>query len=74
MQSYSLLPFWSRLGFSILFYGYGSKKAILDSFGVEGCKDGGVLSVNGCAQGLSLRSLLMKVLTMLRVSGTQSSK
>ena len=64
----------SRLGFSLLFYGYGSKKAILDSFGLQACKDGGVLSVNGWGHMLSLRSLLLKVVSMLRTSGIQSTR
>ena len=63
-----------RLGFSLLFYGYGSKKSILDSFGAVACKDGGVLSVNGWAHNLSLRALLLKVVSMLRASGIQSTR
>lgn len=63
-----------RLGFSLLLYGYGSKKSILDSFGREVCKDGGVLAVNGWAHALSLRTLLLKALNMLRASSTQAGR
>ena len=63
-----------RLGFSLLFYGYGSKKAILDRFGTEACRDGGVLVVNGWAHHLTLRGLLLKVVATLRKGGVQSTR
>lgn len=66
--------YFSRLGFSLLFYGYGSKKAILDAFGRDACGDDGVLAVNGRGHMLTLRGLLLKVVSMLRSPGLLSAR
>ena len=54
-------------------YGYGSKKAVLDRLGADELTDGGVLAVNGWAHSLTIRSLLLRVIGMLRKSGLQST-
>jgi hypothetical protein len=55
-----------REGFSLLFYGFGSKKKLLEKFAREQLLDGGVLVFNGFVPTLTLREVLSKVATMLR--------
>jgi len=52
-----------REGFSLLLFGFGSKRSLLERFAVEALLDGGVLSVNGLCRGLSVRALLLRVAT-----------
>jgi origin recognition complex subunit 2 len=62
-----------RQGFSLLFYGFGSKRALLESFANDACQDGGVLAVNGYANGLTIRLLLQRVAKALRLPAGRSS-
>ncbi len=56
-----------REGFSLLLYGFGSKRSLLERFAVEALLDGGVLSVNGLCRGLSVRALLLRVASAMRL-------
>lgn len=56
-----------RQGFSLLFYGFGSKKSLLESFAETSCQDGGVLAVNGMASGVTIRQILLKISKELRL-------
>ena len=56
-----------REGFSLLFYGFGSKKALLESFARECLTDGGVVVFNGYMRSLNIREILLKVASLLRV-------
>jgi len=56
-----------REGFSLLFYGFGSKKALLESFARECLTDGGAVVFNGYMQSLNIREILLKVASLLRV-------
>ena len=56
-----------REGFSLLFYGFGSKKALLESFAREYLTDGGAVVFNGYMQSLNIREILLKVASLLRV-------
>ena len=56
-----LYPRWRALlhaGFSVLVYGFGSKKLMLEDFANRYCLDGGVAVVNGFFPELKLRQLL----------------
>lgn len=50
-----------REGYSLLFYGLGSKKALLERFAREGLLDGGVVVFNGYRPTLKLREILSTV-------------
>ncbi len=56
-----------REGFSLLLYGFGSKRGLLERFALEALLDGGVLSVNGLCRGLSVRALLLRVASAMRL-------
>ncbi len=56
-----------REGFSLLLFGFGSKRSLLERFAVEALLDGGVLSVNGLCRGLSVRALLLRVASAMRL-------
>ncbi len=56
-----------REGFSLLFYGFGSKKALLESFARECLTDGGVVVFNGYMHSMNIREILLKVASLLRV-------
>lgn len=64
-QFYSWL-FQLRQGFSLLFYGFGSKRHLLEKFARDTMQDGGVLSINGLALGLTARQVLHKAAGMLK--------
>lgn len=51
----------------MLFYGFGSKKALLESFARECLTDGGVVVFNGYMRSLHIREILLKVASLLRV-------
>ena len=57
-----------REGFSLLFYGFGSKKALLETFARDCLTDGGVVAFNGYMPSLNIREILLRVATLLRVS------
>ncbi|KAF9778741.1 origin recognition complex, subunit 2 [Thelephora terrestris] len=49
-------------GFNLLFYGYGSKRALLNRFAVEVCsKRGHVVVLNGCQPKASIKDLLTAI-------------
>ncbi|KAJ3012459.1 Origin recognition complex subunit 2, partial [Thoreauomyces humboldtii] len=48
-------------GFNLLFYGYGSKRDLLNQFATETLNDGGILVVNGFFPGLTIRSVLKNI-------------
>ena len=49
-------------GFNLLFYGYGSKRALLNRFATEACsKRGHVVVLNGCQPKVSLKDLLTAI-------------
>ena len=56
-----------REGFSLLFYGFGSKKALLEAFARDCLTDGGVVAFNGYMPSLNIREILLKLATLLRV-------
>jgi origin recognition complex subunit 2 len=56
-----LYPRWAALlhaGFSLLVYGFGSKKALLEEFAHTHCRDGGVCVINGYFPELKIRQIL----------------
>ncbi len=55
-----------REGFSLLFHGFGSKKALLEKFASEQLLDGGVIVFNGFVPTLTLRDVLSRIATMLK--------
>lgn len=63
LRSYrSQYPRWRfqlRQGFSLAFYGLGSKRALLEGFAREALTDGGVLAVYGHQPGVSARGVLV---------------
>ena len=61
------VPWVHREGFSLLFYGFGSKKALLESFARECLTDGGVVVFNGYMHSMNIREILLKVASLLRV-------
>lgn len=61
------LQLWAailRQGYSLLLYGYGDKKAILEELALTCRASGGVLAVDGRKHSLTLRTLLIKVMNM----------
>ena len=52
----------------MLFYGWGSKKALLERLAQEHLTDGGVVAFNGFVPTLTLRALLSQVAAVLCTS------
>ncbi|TPX62966.1 hypothetical protein PhCBS80983_g00119 [Powellomyces hirtus] len=50
-----------RQGFNLLFYGYGSKRPLLNQFASEILDDGRVLVIHGFFPALTIRSILKKI-------------
>jgi hypothetical protein len=46
-----------RQRFSLLFYGFGSKRALLESFADQALTDGGVLACDGLASGVNAKQV-----------------
>lgn len=46
-----------RQRFSLLFYGLGSKRALLEAFAEESLTDGGVLACDGLAPGINAKQV-----------------
>lgn len=44
-----------RQRFSLLFYGFGSKRGLLEAFAEEALTDGGVLACDGLAPGINAK-------------------
>ena len=63
----SLTPLRCREGFSLLLYGFGSKRALLERFMKEALVDGGVLAINGHVAGLSVRAVLQQMASAMRL-------
>jgi origin recognition complex subunit 2 len=55
-----------RQGFSLLLYGVGSKRQLLDAFAQETLTDGGVLVVDGLHKNGSVKHILVTALCALR--------
>ena len=55
-----------RHGFSMLLYGFGSKRQLLHSFATSTLCDGGVLSIAGHSSNLTAKQIVIKVLSMLQ--------
>ena len=55
-----------REGFSVLFYGFGSKKGLLERLAQQHLTDGGLVAFNGFVPTLTLRIILSQVATLLR--------
>ena len=55
-----------REGFSVLFYGFGSKRRLLEGLAREHFTDGGVVAFNGFVPTLTAREVLTRVATLLR--------
>jgi origin recognition complex subunit 2 len=71
-----LFPRWRALlhaGFSLLVYGFGSKKALLDEFAHNHCRDGGVAVVNGFFPELKVRQLLATAAAALSPTAAPAS-
>lgn len=58
--------FYLRQGFSLLLYGFGSKRQLLQSFAVSSLTDAGVLAVTGQSPGLTAKQVLIKAASMLQ--------
>lgn len=56
----------SRHGFSVLLYGFGSKRQLLRTFAMSSLCDGGVLSISGHASNLTAKQIVIKALSMLQ--------
>lgn len=50
-------PALCRQRFSLLFYGLGSKRALLEAFADETLTDGGVLACDGLAPGINAKQV-----------------
>lgn len=63
-----------RQGFSLLFYGFGSKTSLLSHFAHEVLTDGGVLAVNGLAASVTARQLVIRAAAMLRHTSAHADR
>ena len=62
-------------GFNLLFYGYGSKRALLNRFATEVCsKRGHVIVLNGCQPKASIKDLLTAIEAIPVVQKSAESK
>ena len=59
-------PFGCREGFSVLFYGFGSKRRLLEGLAREHFTDGGIVAFSGFVPTLTAREVLTRVATLLR--------
>lgn len=57
-----------RQGFSLLLYGFGSKRQLLQSFAMSILSDAGVLAVTGQSPSLTAKQILIKAASMLQRS------
>lgn len=60
-QEYQHWRFLLRQRFSLLFYGLGSKRSLLEAFAEEALTDGGVLVCDGLAPGINAKQVLQAV-------------
>lgn len=63
-----------RSGFSLLFYGYGSKRALLDNLAAVALTDGGLVIVNGWQAGLTAKQIVLAAASALTGKPTTSFK
>jgi len=60
----SSFPQWQHTmsgGFNLLFYGYGSKRLLLETFATEACKDGTVIVVKGFLPSTTPKKILQVI-------------
>ncbi len=55
-----------RQGFSLVFYGFGSKRSLLDKFMDDACTDGGRLAVNGMKPQLTAKKIVARAAAMIK--------
>jgi origin recognition complex subunit 2 len=58
--------------FSLLLYGFGSKKALMEDFAMKTLTDGGVVVVNGYHAGLTAKSILVSAAAALAATKTEA--
>ena len=58
-----------RAGFSVLLYGFGSKKALMEDFEKRYCVDGGVIVVNGFFPSLTPKQVVVAAAAALSTTG-----
>lgn len=63
-----------RQGFSVLLYGFGSKRQLLQSFAASSLTDAGVLAVTGQSPNLTAKQVLIKAASMLQRSSPADLK
>ncbi|KAF7129497.1 hypothetical protein RHSIM_Rhsim10G0028100 [Rhododendron simsii] len=63
MNSYRSL--YSKCGFSLLMYGFGSKKALIEDFASATLTEYGVLVINGYLQSINLKQMLIALAELL---------
>ncbi|XP_058223290.1 origin of replication complex subunit 2-like [Rhododendron vialii] len=64
-SSYSKWAFELRCGFSLLMYGFGSKKALIEDFASTTLTEYGVLVINGYLQSINLKQMLIALAELL---------
>lgn len=64
-QQHDRWRFLLRQRFSLLFYGFGSKRGLLEAFAEEALTDGGVLACDGLAPGINSKQVLQAVASAL---------
>lgn len=62
-----------RQRFSLLFHGFGSKRALLHAFASDALTDGGVLSIRGAAPGVTARAVLAAAAGALAHKGARGA-
>ena len=63
-----------RQGFSLLLYGFGSKRQLLQAFAASSLTDAGVLAVTGQSPSLTAKQVLIKAASMLQRSSPADFK
>lgn len=54
-----------RSGFSLLFYGYGSKKALMDHLASVALTDGGLVVINGWHASITAKQIVLAAASAL---------
>ncbi|KAK9814620.1 hypothetical protein WJX72_008800 [[Myrmecia] bisecta] len=65
-EHFHIWPLYLKQGFSLLFYGVGSKRALLQQFVQEALPEGGVLEINGLFATLTVRQVLVQAAGLLK--------
>jgi len=63
-----------RQGFSLLLYGFGSKRQLLHSFAMSTLCNAGVLAVTGLSPSLTAKQIIIKAASMLQRSSPAELK